>query len=96
MLYEFGDASGPAFGNTLQAQDSPDIVFEYGQWVVSVTQEESSNWREFTNIVVFLEKKGEEGVLDGCEVFMFTDSSTTEGAFWKGTSPSCKLCELLL
>ena len=96
MHYGFGDVSGSAFGATLQAADSEEVQFEFGQWLVSATDEESSNWREFTNVVVFLESKAQEGLLDGCELFMFTDNSTTEGAFWKGTSPSPKLCELVL
>ena len=44
----------------------------------------------------FLEGKAATGMLDGAEVFMFTDNSTTEAAFWKGTSHSKKLCELVL
>ena len=35
-------------------------------------------------------------MLDDGEVFMFTDNSTAEGAFSKGTSPSPKLCGLVL
>ena len=35
-------------------------------------------------------------MLEGAEVFMFTDNSTTEAAFWKGTSHSKKLCQLVL
>ena len=72
------------------------MEFQFGQWLVSAAEEESSNWREFTNVVEFLELKGREGKLTGCELFMFTDNSTTEGAFWKGTSPSRKLCSLVL
>ena len=60
-----------------------------------MTDHESSNWREFCNLVEFLEGKSATGMLDGAEVFMFTDNSTTEAAFWKGTSHSKKLCELV-
>jgi hypothetical protein len=34
--------------------------------------------------------------LGGFEIFMFTDNSTAEAAFWKGTSTSPKLFELVL
>ena len=44
----------------------------------------------------YLEERGAQGLLDDGEVFMFTDNSTAVGAFWKGTSPSPKLCELVL
>lgn len=96
VYYGFGDASGAAFGATLQHALGSDIHYEFGQWRASVTAEESSNWREFTNLVEYLEGRAAEGVLDGAEVFMFTDNSTAEGAFWRGTSPSRKLCELVL
>ena len=96
VYYGFGDASGSAFGATLQHAFSNTVHYEYGQWLTSVTDGESSNWREFTNLVEFLEAKGDSGDLDGAEVFMFTDNSTTEGAFWKGTSSSRKLLSLVL
>ena len=70
--------------------------FECGQWIAKVTEEESSNWREFTNVVEYLEKRGAAGHLDKSEVFMFTDNSTTEAAFWKGNSHSRKFCGLVL
>jgi len=96
VLYGFGDASGTAFGATSQFQHSSDIHFQFGQWLTSVTKEESSNWREFTNLVEYLEERGAEGQLFDSEVFMFTDNSTAEAAFWKGTSKSRKLLDLVL
>jgi hypothetical protein len=96
VLYGFGDASGSAFGATSQFQSSNEVHFEYGQWIASATEEESSNWREFTNVVEYLEGLGAAGKLDDCEVFMFTDNSTTDAAFWKGNSHSRKLCDLVL
>jgi hypothetical protein len=96
VFYGFGDASGPAFGAAIQEVKDGCIHYEFGQWVESVTNNESSNWREFSNLVEFLEAKADVGMLDDAEVFMFTDNSTTEGAFWKGTSHSKKLCELVL
>ena len=47
-------------------------------------------------MVEYLEKRGAAGHLDESEVFMFTDNSTTEAAFWKGNSHSRKLCGLVL
>ncbi len=61
-----------------------------------MTAEESSNWREFTNLVECLEERASLGILEDSEVFMFTDNSTAERAFWKGTSHSPKLCSLVL
>jgi hypothetical protein len=59
-------------------------------------REESSNYREFRNLVEKIESLVEDGSLRGHELFMFTDNSTTESAFFKGTSSSEKLFELVL
>ncbi len=39
---------------------------------------------------------GKQGVLEGTEVFLFTDNSTSEAAFFNGSSTSEKLFELML
>jgi hypothetical protein len=92
--YGFGDASGAGFGATLQIGDS--IYYEYGQWTSEVTELESSNWRELNNLVKALEGACQKHQLAGCQLMLFTDNSTAENAFWKGTSKSPKLFELVL
>jgi hypothetical protein len=92
--YGFGDASGLAFRATIQIGDK--IWYEYGQWKSEVVEAQSSNWREFTNLVEFLEDVILRHKLAGSEIFMFTDNSTSESAFWKGTSSSPLLFELVL
>jgi hypothetical protein len=84
VLYGFGDASGQAFGSTFQIGDK--IHYQYGQGPAKVTEEESSNWRELGNLVGFVTTMVEERDLRGFELFIFTDNSTAENAFWKGTS----------
>ena len=103
VYYGFGDASGSAYGAALQqlrsgkGDDPPrQVLYEYGQWLERATEEESSNWREFTNLVEFLESQSKGGGLNDSELFMFTDNSTADAAFWKGTSKSPKLLELVL
>jgi hypothetical protein len=71
-------------------------MFEYGQWTEEVSEGKSSNWRELANLVHFLQAKGKAGELDDVELFMFTDNSTAEAAFWKGTSKSELLLGLVL
>jgi hypothetical protein len=93
VFYGFGDASGKAFGSTFQVDDF--IRYRYGQWC-SAIQEESSNYRELGNLVSALGEAVEDGTLKECEVFLFTDNSTAEGAYYKGNSPSRKLFELVL
>ena len=56
----------------------------------------SSNWRELNNLVESLEKLCLEHQLGGSEIFIFTDNSTAESAYWKGTSTSKLLFELIL
>jgi hypothetical protein len=47
-------------------------------------------------LVEFTEGKVRDKDLEGCELFIFTDNTTAEAAFWKGTSKSRKLFELVL
>ncbi len=93
VLYGFGDASGSAFGTTLGLGEK--LEFEYGQWC-SEDSEESSNWRELKNLVDALEGWVQSHNISGSQMFIFTDNSTAEAAYWKGTSRSKKLCELVL
>jgi hypothetical protein len=93
VYYGFGDASGKAFGSTFQLNG--DIVYRYGQWC-SAVQEESSNYKELGNLVSALGEAVDDNTLRDCEVFLFTDNTTAEGAYYKGNSPSRKLFELVL
>jgi hypothetical protein len=92
--YGFGDASGYGFGATLQIDDK--ILYEYGQWSSEVTESRSSNWQERNNLVYKLERVVVNHDLGGSEMFIFTDNSTAKAAFWKGTSSSELLFELVL
>ena len=93
-FYGFYDASGRGFGATMQIGD--DLIYEYGQWSSEVSEESSSNWRELGNLVMSLESQVKQKGLRDCELFLFTDNTTAEAAFWKGSSKSPKLFELVL
>ena len=93
-FYGFYDASGRGFGATLQIGD--DLIYEYGQWSSEVSEGSSSNWRELGNLVMALENQVSQNGLRDCELFLFTDNTTAEAAFWKGSSKSRKLFELVL
>jgi len=93
VFYGFGDASGSAYGSTLSENDK--VYFEYGQWCSSQS-EESSNWRELCNLSDSLESWTTTHELKGAQMFIFTDNSTAESAFWKGTSKSKRLNDLIL
>jgi len=92
--YGFGDASGSGFGSTFQTEEG--ILYRFGTWDAD-TGGESSNFRELSNLVSSIEERVEQqkSALRGMEVFLFTDNSVAEGAFYKGTSSSKKLFNLV-
>lgn len=93
-FYGFGDASRAGFGASIKMGD--ELWVEYGNWSREVRESSTSNWRELSNLVSMLKKVMVDGQLIGAEIFIFTDNSTAEAAFSKGTSKSRKLFELVL
>jgi hypothetical protein len=83
VLDGFGDASKAAFGATIQIEDR--LLYQYGQWSTEIVESKSSNWRELSNLVLYLCDLGTREDLGGYKIYMFTDNSTAEAAFWKGT-----------
>ena len=71
------------------------IGFRFGTWYCS-SSDKSSNYREMRNLAETLEAMASEGELLGCKLFLFTDNSTAESAFFKGLSLSKDLFELVL
>ena len=94
IVLVFGDASGAGFGSTWET-DNGTIRYRYGLWGEDM-KDSSSNLRELLNLVDTLEKMQKEDELRGTEIYVFTDNSTAELAFFKGTSKSAKLHELVL
>lgn len=90
----FGDASGAGFGATWETKNGS-IRFRYGLWEEEMNVS-SSNLRELANLVHTLKIMEGEGELEGMEIFVFTDNSTSERAYFKGTSKSERLHELIL
>jgi hypothetical protein len=93
-VYGFGDASKDGFGESIEIEGKG-IVWRSGTWNMSM-REESSNYRAFRNLVEMVESLVAKGTLCGHELFLFTDTATAEAAFFKGTSTSEKLFELVL
>jgi hypothetical protein len=71
------------------------VFYQHGQWS-SAHADESSNYREHTNLVYSIGNAHEKGLLDNTELFFFTDNMTTESVFYKGASTSEKLLNLIL
>ena len=108
VMYGFGDASKHGFGASIELPDKS-IIWRFGQWRLeeefartnpvnglSFMEERSSNYRELRNLVEALESAYLDGLLRNREIFMFTDNSTAEAAFFKGTSSSELLFDLVL
>jgi hypothetical protein len=108
VLYGFGDASKLGFGTTIELPDKQ-MFWRYGQWRldeeqemnaadtgVSLIEERSSNYRELRNLVEAIKHAFDKGWLDDRELLMFTDNSTAEAAYFKGTSSSELLFNLVL
>jgi hypothetical protein len=94
VYYAFGDASQDGFGFNMQKQKGDTIHYCFRQWCNGVSKKTSSNYQELYNLVSRLEELVEDGTLEGCKVFIFTDNTTTEAAFYKGNSSSKYLYKL--
>jgi hypothetical protein len=93
VVYGFGDASGTGLGATFTCGSG--FNFRIGVWG-SEEKDESSNWKEFSNVVEALEDEAGSGNLTETEVFMFTDNSTVEACASKGSSTAPKLLGLII
>lgn len=92
VRYGFGDASGGGFGATWDSLDG--VSYRFGIWG-SDNSDKSSNFRELNNLVETLELAGDAGDLTGVEIFVMTDNSTAERAYFKGSSTSKLLHQLV-
>ena len=91
--FGFGDASGGGFGSSWQGRNG--TPYRFGTWGEDMDGS-SSNFRELKNLVDTLIEMEKEESLRGFEIFLFTDNSTAEAAFFNGSSSSEKLYELVL
>ena len=75
VVYGFVDASGSGFGSTILVKGS--IKYRIGTWS-SLEDQNSSNWREFENLVSEVEHAGEEGWLNNSTILFATDNEVVE------------------
>ncbi len=100
MFYGFGDASGKQFGATLsqnyncKAQNCRRPPLLLG--VCGAEEEESLNFKELKNLMDTVDKEAKAGWMQNCEFFLFTDNSTAESCFYRGSSKSRHLHALVL
>ena len=92
-VYGFVDASKSGFGASIDHGNR--VTYRMGIWGRD-TEEDSSNYREFANLVETLEEESMDGSLDGAMLIIATDNSTVESAIYKGNSSNEKLFELIV
>jgi hypothetical protein len=85
IIYCYGDTSGSGFGWCIYFGDG--VRYELGEWCERI-QEATSTYRELRNLVNDMVRAVQEGRLEGCEVFLYTENQTAEGAYCKGTAKS--------
>ena len=83
VVYGFIDASGSGFGSTVLVKG--DIKYRIGTWS-SMEDQNSSNWREFENLVCEVEHAGKSGWLNDSTVLFATDNEVVEHCLYKGNS----------
>jgi hypothetical protein len=93
VCYGFGDASGEGFGSIILLDGT--VEWESGSWK-EFYKTESSNRREFENLVQRLESFSKYHRGAAIEVFMFTDNYVAGCAYFKWTSSSPILFGLVL
>lgn len=93
-LYGFGDASSAGFGASVLLPNNS-IYVRYGMWGID-TDGQSSNYRELRNLVETVEAGITSGDLLNAELFLFTDNTTAEGAYYRGNSDNKLLFELVV
>ena len=91
--YGFVDASSGGFGASVERPDGTHA--RNGLWGHDA-EDASSNYRELRNLVETVEGEAAQGHLEACELWVFTDNSTAEACFHKGSSSSKLLHELVL
>jgi hypothetical protein len=80
IIYGFADASGSGYGSTVLLGGG--IHYRIGTWG-SDSEDDSSNFREFENVVDTLRKEAEAGALKDALISLCTNNSTVESALVK-------------
>jgi hypothetical protein len=93
VLYSFADASGKGFGSTALGKDG--VRYRIGTWEAD-TENASSNFCKFENVICALEAEAALRNLGGALVFMCIDNLTVEAGLAKGNLSSRKLYDLVL
>ena len=100
VFYVGGDASKVGYGSAMQKKtprgEQVHTHSRIGFWTESIRDGKKSNWKELRNCVGAIEEGVTSGKLHNCEVFLFTDNTVAERAYYGGTSSDKHLFELTL
>ena len=92
-----GDASGRGFGTCSWIQGEKKMRVDFGTWSAWMTLETSSNYTEATNLVFHLRRLIASGEIErGSEIFLFTDNEVAERTYFRGSSHSSDLHQMIL
>ena len=96
VTYGFGDAAKHGFGRAI-ARLEEEVRHEHGIWSCRIAEEKHSNYKELRNLVEAIESwaKSEGERCRGTTVFMFTDNTVVERAYFRGNSSNRELFELV-
>jgi hypothetical protein len=92
--YGFGDASGKGFGASWEVRNG-ELYYRLGTWGTDMSNQ-SSNLRELKNLLETLEIMARLGHLTGFEIFICTDNSVSEAAYFNGSSSSKELFNCII
>ena len=70
-FYLLGDASDQGFG--LDVWDHEGLIYDSENWSTQ-WENDTSNWKEGTNLTILFEELAEEHKLDNGELFILTDN----------------------
>ena len=93
VIYGFVDASKSGFGSSIDYGGT--VKYRIGTWGPD-QDSESSNFREFCNLVETLEHEAKLGRLKHSTIIIATDNSTVESCIYKGNSTNHKLYDLII
>ena len=100
VFYVGGDASKVGYGSAMQQKTKQGKAVSthsrIGFWTESIRDGKRSNWKELRNCVGAIEEGVASGRLSNCEVFLFTDNTVAERAYYGGTSSDKHLFDLTL
>jgi hypothetical protein len=99
LAFGFVDASGEGSGGTTRYRNEKirNILrtARLGFWCSEISKK-SSNYREFRNLVEHIKYESKNGLLAGKAVWIYTDNTVAERAWYNSTSHDVALFELVL